>query len=201
MFARDDVDLTGSFSFSGTIEPIRTPKLERAERTHWWTHLRKAVATRAPGFRSVDGRSERFLYMEGTVGYLAAFEFTRPEASPEVLHIRATGLSERSLWLVASGRAARVTLAAAEPTLKTTLGSGQDLRAFRRELERALVTRGLPASEIRALLDANADALWGGEQPRAVYLVPRPLADAMLPLTIGPAEVATARVGLAIVDL
>jgi hypothetical protein len=68
-----------------------------------------------------------------------------------------------------------------------------DIAALRRELADALVTAGLYPKEAQATLDTWRDS-WFEEGMRVMYIVPRAIVDAELPLTITPPPAETARV-------
>jgi hypothetical protein len=61
------------------------------------------------------------------------------------------------------------------------------------ELERMLEANGLYAEEARAMIDTWRDS-WFEDGTRLIYIVPRPVIDAELPLTIAPPPADTARV-------
>jgi hypothetical protein len=68
-----------------------------------------------------------------------------------------------------------------------------DVAALRRELAAALVSAGLYPKEAQAMLDTWRDS-WFEEGIRVMYIVPRGIVDAELPLTIAPQPADTARV-------
>jgi hypothetical protein len=68
-----------------------------------------------------------------------------------------------------------------------------NIAAMRHELADALVTAGLYPKEAQAMLDTWRDS-WFEEGMRVMYIVPRAIVDAELPLTIAPQPAETARV-------
>jgi hypothetical protein len=61
-----------------------------------------------------------------------------------------------------------------------------DLAGLRHELESMLTARGLYAKEAHAMVETWRDS-WFEEGTRVLYIVPRSMADSVLPLTVTPA--------------
>src|SRR5204862_6526590 len=61
------------------------------------------------------------------------------------------------------------------------------------ELEQILIANGLFDREARAMVDTWRDS-WFEEGARLIYVVPRPIVDAILPLDIAPAPTSITRV-------
>jgi hypothetical protein len=68
-----------------------------------------------------------------------------------------------------------------------------DLASLSHDLEQILIANGLYPDEARAMLQTWNDS-WFEEGARLLYVVPRPLVDSVLPLTIAPAPANTTRV-------
>jgi hypothetical protein len=76
-------------------------------------------------------------------------------------------------------------LAAGESLLLSSPGSERDLESLRAELARLLVQAGLYEREAHAMLQTWDDT-WFAPGERLIYLVPRAVTDAAIPMTITP---------------
>ncbi len=143
----------------------------------------------------VDGQREKFLFYRGVGG----FDVPIAAAALPGGGVRVTNLGPRDLRGVVlfenrGGRVSYRTHGALRgtATLAPAAAAAEPSRV-RAELERILVEAGLYPREAQAMVATWRDS-WFEEGTRVFYVLPRADVDAILPLTIEPRPVQTARV-------
>jgi hypothetical protein len=151
----------------------------------------------------VDNQFEKFLFYRG----LAAFPVTLKAEinSTGEVFVRNTGAGVTNAIVFENDGARmgfRVTgpLGAQQTLSRPALAAGADSTEIRKALEAMLVAEGLYPREAKAMVETWRDS-WFEPGVRLIYLVPREMVDAVLPLSITPAPSATARVFVGRVEL
>ena len=156
------------------------------------SHYYAARATDANPIR-VNGQSEKFLFYRGVGGFAVPINVTVTNAGKiNVKHLEG---KPHAILFERRGNSLGYTIL---DTTKNEIDVDPpaltgNFEALLAELESALVGRGLYAREAKAMVETWRDS-WFEEGTRIFYIVPEPMVDAMLPLTIEPKPVKVARV-------
>lgn len=121
----------------------------------------------------------------------------RPAFAGGALEIRNSGAETIPLAIVFENRSGKIgyrKVAGLQKMVRLeTPELTADLPGLQRELAEYLVEFGLYPREAEAMIETWSDS-WFEEGMRVIYIVPRPLVDAVLPLEIVPAPTSVARV-------
>lgn len=148
-------------------------------------HYYEARKVRAATVR-VDDEVERFLFYRGIGGDLPD---VRPTSTAEEVRWDGRGARALVVYEHTDRRRGAVRLDRAGAVTRASL-TDPDPRALLRE---ALLAEGLFADEVEAML-ATWERDWFGPGLRAFYVLPTPVVDRYLPLSIEPAPARTVRV-------
>ncbi len=160
------------------------------------SHYYAARETDAAPLR-VEGEAgpqeEKFLFYRG-VGSLELSVRATLQAGRVVVQPLAAGVREVILFERRDGEVGySVQELGRGPVAIEPRGQGQDLAVLKSELERMLVRHGLHPQEAAAMVATWGDS-WFEEGTRLFYVLPRPVADRSLPLTVTPRPEKTVRV-------
>lgn len=151
----------------------------------WWNLLR---AVNASAFVPTGATTyEKFLYYDGEGPFPAGFRAHGAVVTPVAGHV------EPIAWQVDGAHWTHLDVQGSHAT-PTDLGN---MVALRVELGAALRAHGLSQPETDALINVWAPALFSGPR-RILWLMPRPVYDAMLPIVVNPMPLELVRVGLVI---
>lgn len=180
-----------TLSWSGQLVPSGRAPLAPVEGDHFWNDLRQAGGHLLLGR---DGTAEQFIFYDGPVRFERPFNISRQGSGARITPLS----SEHRVWLTSPGHFVEARLGEGDDGVVINRGVMTELRA---QLDTELQQRGLTPAESRSLLETWRDELFEPTGSRAVYFMPRPLYDRMLPIRISPAPTELVRVGLVIEEL
>ena len=179
----------GHVSLPGAAQSGPLPTVPPA---HFWSALRGVGASEFRATGANEG--ERFLFYDG------------PTPFPRVLGVTTSGGNLRvqrtmrdrqgqQVWVVDANGFVRADVSAAARRASPNRGNVVELE---RQVRAALVARGLSPAEAGSLIDTWRGDLFRRSERRAIWFLPRPAYDAMLPITVRPMPIEMVRVGLVI---
>lgn len=180
------------------IQPGETPALPMSQGP---SHYFAARATDAAPVR-VNGQWEKLLFYRGIGNFGVPVE--AKFGADGRLSVRNTGGDPLPVAIYFENRGGksgyRVERGMKGPVVWDAPALSGDAQAVQRELMMELVSAGLFPKEAEAMIETWRDS-WFEEGTRIIYLVPRAMVDAVLPLRMEPAPAAVARVFVGRVEL
>ena len=137
---------------------------------------------------------EKFLFYRGVGSFNPPLAVTLEGGKVRVKNLGADPIGEVILFERRNGQVGyHIQRDAADETILERPVGGGSLESLLGEIEKTLVSHGLYAKEAEAMIETWRDS-WFEEGLRVFYILPRPVTDAVLPITIDPQPTQLVRV-------
>lgn len=207
-----DASQWSSLSWNVDLSPDAPTEMPRVEHDADWDKARQvhAAYVRTHGYGDAAGRPEadQYVFYRGLGSFAPTMRIVASRGQVQVTNSAAQPVSSAFLLEMKNGRGRfiRTQGLRAGQTWSAALGeqwllpSAVVIADLERQMQAALVQTGLFEDEARAMVRTWSPTWFAGEGSRVLYVVPRAVTDAVLPMTISPAPDALVRTMVGRVD-